>query len=90
MVEVTSHHCPACIRMEPVIAEAEHGCEARVMRAFIEDAEGAALLVRHDIEGLPTFLVLDARGEELDRLVGTESVRTVRRALGRVSTRPCR
>jgi len=76
--------------MEPVVAEAEHGCEARVLRAFIEDAGGAALLARHGIEGLPTFLVLDARGEEVDRLVGTQSVGTVRRALGRVSTRPCR
>ncbi len=90
VVEVTSHHCPACRRMEPVVAEAERRCSARVIHAFIEEPEGEALLLRHAIEGVPTFLVLDASGTELDRLVGTQSVASLRRALGRVSSGPCR
>ena len=90
VVEVTSHHCPACRKMDPVVAEAERGCDARVVRAFIEDEDGAALLQRHGIVGIPTFLVLDASGAEIDRLVGTQSVASVRGALGRVSLRPCR
>src|SRR5262245_35490072 len=90
VVEVTSHHCPACRKMEPVIAEAERGCDARVVRAFIEEPDGAALLVRHGIEGVPTFLVLDTSGTEVDRLVGTQSVASLRRALGRISSVACR
>jgi cytochrome c-type biogenesis protein len=90
VVEVTSRDCPACRQMEPVVAEAERHCGARVVRAFIEDADGAALLLRHGIAGVPTFLVLGAGGEEVDRLVGTQSVESVRRALRRVSSTPCR
>jgi cytochrome c-type biogenesis protein len=89
VVEVTSHHCPACRKMEPVVAEAERGCNARVVRAFIEERDGAALLVRHGIEGVPTFLVLDASGKEVDRLVGAQSVESLRHALRRVSSGPC-
>lgn len=90
VVEVMSHHCPACRTMEPVVAEAERGCDARVVRAFIEDDDGAALLVRHEIVGVPTFLVLDASGTEIDRLVGTQTVARVRSALRRVSSTACR
>jgi cytochrome c-type biogenesis protein len=90
VVEVTSRDCPACRRMEPVIAEAERRCGTRVVRAFIEDADGAALQLRHGIAAVPTFLVLGAGGEEVDRLVGVQSVEIVRRALRRVSSTPCR
>ena len=90
VVEVTSRDCPACRQMEPVVAEAERRCGARVVRAFIEDADGAALLQRHAIAGVPTLLVLGASGEEVDRLVGLQSVESVRRALRRVSSTPCR
>jgi hypothetical protein len=76
--------------MEPVVAEAERRCAARVVRAFIEDGDGAALKLRHGITGVPTFLVLGAGGEEVDRLVGLQSVESVRRALRRVSSTPCR
>lgn len=90
VVEVMSHHCPACRTMEPVVAEAERGCDARVVRAFVEDEDGAALSLRHQVVGVPTFLVLDASGAEIDRLVGTQSVASVRGALRRVSSTPCR
>lgn len=90
VVEVTSHHCPACRKMDPVIAEAERGCDVRVVRAFVEDQDGAALSLSHGVVGIPTFLVLDASGGEIDRLVGTQSVASVRGALDRVSPRPCR
>ena len=90
VVEVTSRNCPACRQMEPIVAEAERRCGARVVRAFIEDVDGAVLLQRHEIAGVPTFLVLDAGGEEVDRLVGLQSLDSVRRALRRVSSTPCR
>jgi cytochrome c-type biogenesis protein len=90
VVEVTSRDCPACRQMEPIVAEAERRCGARVVRAFIEDADRAALLQRHEIAGVPTFLVLGTGGEEVDRLVGLQSVDSVRRALGRVASTPCR
>jgi thioredoxin-like negative regulator of GroEL len=90
VVEVTSRDCPACRQMEPVVVEAERRCGTRVVRAFIEDADGAALRLQHGIAGVPTLLVLGAGGEEVDRLVGLQSVESVRRALRRVSSTPCR
>jgi len=89
VVEVMSHHCPVCREMVPVVAEAERDCDARVMRAFIEEPAGAALVMTHGIRGVPTFLVLDDRGAEVGRLVGAQSVASVRGALQRVSPRLC-
>ena len=89
VIAVMSQHCPACQQMEPVVARAERACATRVTRAFIEEADGVALAVRHRVVGVPTFLVLDGEGREIDRLVGTQSLASVRHALSRVSSRPC-
>lgn len=89
VIEVMSHHCPVCRQMEPVVAEAERGCSAHVVRAFIEEPLGQELMRTHHIRGVPTFLVLDADGAEVERLVGLQGVTAVRAALDRSSPLLC-
>ena len=89
VVEIMSGSCPICRLMEPVVAEAERGCPIKVVRTFVEEPAGADLARRHAIRGVPTFLVLDASGGEVKRLVGQQPAEAVRGALELVSPRVC-
>ncbi|WP_242393219.1 cytochrome c biogenesis protein CcdA [Anaeromyxobacter oryzisoli] len=90
VVEVVGRACPVCKRMEPVVAEAERACPGvHVVRRVVEDPEGAALARQHAIRGVPTFLVLDASGNELRRLVGAQPVEAVAAALELATGRLC-
>ena len=90
VVEIMSRGCVVCELMRPIVAEAERGCPAKVVRAFVEEPAGADLARRHRIRGVPTFLVLDASGGEVKRLVGRQPAAAVRDALQLVSPELCR
>lgn len=89
VVELMSHSCPVCRLMAPVVVDAERGCPSKVVRAFVEEPRGADLARRHAVRGVPTFLVLDASGAEVERLVGQQPAAAVRRALELVSPGAC-
>lgn len=84
VVEIVSERCPACARMEPVVAQARRRCAGRhlrIERSAAETPEGAALVRRHGIRGVPTFLLLDETGAEVGRLVGEQPLATLERAM---------
>jgi cytochrome c-type biogenesis protein len=89
VVEITTRSCPICRRMEPVVAEAERGCATKVTRVLAEDPAGAEMVRRHGVRGVPTFLVLDASGREVKRLVGEQRADDLRRALELATARLC-
>ncbi len=89
VVEVASTNCPICRAMAPVVEQAERGCPVKVVQALVEEPAGADLARRFAIRGVPTFLVLDARGGEMRRLVGQQTAAAVREALELVSPRVC-
>ncbi|HYG67810.1 MAG TPA: thioredoxin family protein, partial [Anaeromyxobacteraceae bacterium] len=81
---------PICRRMEPVVAEAERSCgHVHVEKAFVEEPRGAALVRRHGVRGVPTFLVLDGEGEEVSRLVGEQPLEALIGAMQRISPEIC-
>ena len=44
------------------------------MRVFFDvDREGAQLKEKYQVQGVPTLLVLDSNGKEVDRLIGFRS-----------------
>lgn len=90
VVELMSRGCEICKLMAPVVAEAERGCAKRIVRAYVEDPSGAELARRHQVRGVPTFLVLDASDAEVRRLVGQQTASAVRGALQLVSPDLCR
>ncbi len=75
--------------MAPVVEEAERGCPVKVVQARLEEPAGADLARRFAIRGVPTFLVFDARGDEMRRLVGQQTASAVREALELVSPTVC-
>lgn len=82
VVELVGRSCPSCRSMEPVVAQAERDCPgARVIRRYVEDPDGAALARSRGVRGVPTFLVLDASGKEVRRLVGAQPVEALAEAL---------
>lgn len=46
------------------------------------DEEGAELQSRYDVAGFPTLLVLNSRGEEIDRIEGGRSAEELIEELG--------
>lgn len=92
MVIFTSPTCPVCARMRPVIAEAERRCDAppgTVRPIDLGDERGRALARRYGVRVVPTFLSVDARGEEVARLVGEQDAGALGRALGDVRAQLC-
>lgn len=84
VVEVVSERCPVCERMAPVVARARSRCAGahlRVETFGVETAEGAALARRHAVRGVPTFLLFDASGAEVGRLVGEQPLAALERAM---------
>jgi cytochrome c-type biogenesis protein len=84
VVEVVSEACPVCERMAPVVAAAKRRCAGRhltIETRKVESAEGAALARRHAVRGVPTFLLLDATGGEVGRLVGEQPLAALERAM---------
>ncbi len=47
----------------------------------IESADGAALARSHAVRGVPTFLLLDAKGAEVGRLVGEQPLAALEQAM---------
>jgi thioredoxin-related protein len=39
-----------------------------------KDPEGAELQSRYRVEGIPTLLILDSKGREIDRIIGARPV----------------
>lgn len=92
MVVFTSPTCTTCARMKPVIAEAERRCHApagTVRAVDLSDESGRALARRYGVRVVPTFLSVDAEGEEVARLVGEQSTEALGQALSEVRAEIC-
>lgn len=73
-IDFSTEWCGWCRRLErDTFAKPEVG---EAMKAFVnvafdaEQGEGVALAARYAARGFPTLLVVDAQGEEIDRIVG--------------------
>jgi thiol-disulfide isomerase/thioredoxin len=93
LLEFLSGHCPACERMAPVVRELERRClrsdEGSLVRVNVDEPEGEALADRYGIRALPTFLGVDARGDEVLRRVGVQTSPELASVLGEVRGRAC-
>lgn len=93
LIEFMSGHCPACDRMAPVVSELERRClrgePGSLMRVNVDESAGDALAERYKVRALPTFVGVDARGDEVLRRVGTQSSQELASVLGEVRGRAC-
>lgn len=60
--------------------EDEFGSEISVVRLNAADSESAALQSQYGLRGHPSFVVLDASGDVIERFFGPQSEETLRMA----------
>ncbi|MCP3100762.1 thioredoxin domain-containing protein [Myxococcus sp. K15C18031901] len=92
MVEFVSGSCPVCRRMEPVVALLERHCShegVEVLRLDVGTSEGRRAATDHGIRGVPTFLFLDALGQEVSRRVGEQPLDSLRQGLESIAGGRC-
>jgi cytochrome c-type biogenesis protein len=76
LVEFVSDHCTVCARMAPVVQRLERACtqgDGSVVHVNVESSGGRALAQRFNVHAVPTFLQLDAEGEEVERVIGEQT-----------------
>jgi len=92
LLEFMSAHCTVCARMAPLIAALEHECtndDGTVLRVNVDAPAGRALAQHYAVHAVPTFLELDANGEEVERAIGEQSSSGIKIALETVRGRSC-
>lgn len=75
LVELTSEHCAACARMAPVMARLERACASKpatIVRVSVDDDHGRGVAEHYGVRALPTFMVVDTDGSEVERFVGEQ------------------
>jgi cytochrome c-type biogenesis protein len=82
----TSHSCPACKRMDPVVEAALTACDGAhdIERVDFDDDAGDALAATYNVTLLPAFVSIDATGSEVARLTGVQPQEQLERAIEEV------
>lgn len=92
LVEFVSARCPACIRMAPIVDELTRTCTKggdTIVQVNVDSAHGRALAARYGVRLLPTFMSVDAEGQEVGRIVGEQPKERLALAIGEVEGEAC-
>ncbi|WP_437713538.1 cytochrome c biogenesis protein/redoxin [Sorangium sp. So ce448] len=92
LLEFESAHCPVCERMAPLVKELEGRCakeDGTVLRIQVDDPRGQALAARYGVRFVPTFLSVDAAGQEVERAVGELPAQRLASLIGDVRGEAC-
>lgn len=92
MVEFVSPSCTVCRQMIPIVGVIERDCDGRkvdVVKVDVTRQENRQLAARYHVRGVPTFVFLDGRGVEVARLVGYQTLPSLRQALAVVTNGQC-
>lgn len=77
-------NCPICLQMIPVVTALRNECAAKDLDfrdVDVTTPEGKVLAREYGVFGVPVFLFLDARGREVSRLVGYQSLHVLEQAV---------
>lgn len=75
LLQFTSKHCPSCSRMAPLVDKLERDCTAHdgtILPMDVDTPAGEELATQYGVNELPTFILIDSDGEEVNRLVGAQ------------------
>ncbi|WP_437296327.1 cytochrome c biogenesis protein/redoxin [Sorangium sp. So ce426] len=92
LLEFESAHCAVCERMAPLVKELEARCareDGTVLRIQVDDPRGRALAARYGVRFVPTFLSVDAAGQEVERAVGELPAQRLASLIGDVRGEAC-
>ncbi len=90
VLEIKSKECPICHAMEPVVEQLRRDCRShRVTIKQVNVEDNRAIARKYRVIGYPTFLFLDETGREVARLVGKQSLKTLRQHLSLLTGLEC-
>jgi cytochrome c-type biogenesis protein len=90
MVQFASARCSICRQMIPTVGVIERDCDGRKVDVVKVDVNAnAKLAATYRVRGVPTFVFLDKRGAEVARLVGYQTLASLRQSLAAVSGGSC-
>jgi cytochrome c-type biogenesis protein len=92
MVELYAEECPICQRMKPLVDGLIRQCDQKKVRVRTVDVskpENRHFIRQYRVVGVPTFLFLDDRGQEVARLVGEQTEGTLMQALAALRGEEC-
>lgn len=92
MIELYSRDCPVCEGMKPIvdgIANQCHGQMVRVKMLDVSKPENKHLIEKFRLVGVPTFIFLDDKANEVARLVGEQREDALKQALSALRGQPC-
>ena len=78
LVDFGATWCGPCRQMEPVLAQLSLDYEGRLKVVKIDVDEAPSLKSKYNVSGIPALLVF-VNGEEVDRTVGSQSLRNLAR-----------
>jgi cytochrome c-type biogenesis protein len=92
ILEFQSAYCPSCARMATVMRDVEQRCSVdadTILPVAVDEPRGEALAARYGVRAVPTFVRVDARGEEVERSVGEQPRERLAHMLGKVRGVEC-
>jgi thiol-disulfide isomerase/thioredoxin len=92
LIEFEAAYCAACATMAPVVTSIVKSCAKAsqvVRRVDVDGAEGEALARHYGVAALPTFLAVDADGQEVFRRTGVQAPAELATLVAEVSGEGC-
>jgi len=92
VVDFFTDSCPACRTVRPAVERLGSDCSdgtVEVLMINLSDPRNEHLAARYRLVGVPTVSLIDGSGQETGRLVGTFSLRALRRATASLAGTPC-
>ncbi len=90
MVQFTSSRCSICRQMIPTVGVIQRDCDGRRVDVVkVDVGANAKLAASYRVRGVPTFVFLDKGGSEVARLVGYQTLASLRQSLAAATGGSC-
>ena len=73
VIDFYAEWCGPCKRIAPLFDELKEQCEGKANFVRVDVDEDADMAMKYRIEAMPTFVFLDADGNETGRIVGADA-----------------
>lgn len=92
LMELYTPYCPSCREMDPLVNRLKAKCDnkgVQVVQVDISRSDNEFFIEEYDVSAVPTFIFIDENGRETERLVGKQSLDTIRKHLAAISGEKC-
>lgn len=72
LIDISATWCMPCQMIAPTVHELEKQYEGKINFEFVDFDEHPEIKEKYNIEAVPTFIFLNASGEEVNRIVGAD------------------